>query len=96
MKTLKKWILTEKMQLISVYKNVFLLSIVIFITLHYRKIEKLMKKINLIFVVLALSFMTSSCFLFRPSHERCPAYGSNDDSKNLMEEKILETELQEI
>ena len=55
-----------------------------------------MRKINLLFVVLALSFMTSSCFLFRPTHERCPAYGSNEDDNIQIDEKILDTEIEQI
>ena len=55
-----------------------------------------MKKINLLFVVLALSFMTSSCFLFRPTHERCPAYGSNENDNIQMDDKILDIDIEKI
>jgi len=55
-----------------------------------------MKKLNLLFVVLALSFMTSSCFLFQPTHERCPAYGSNENDNIHMDEKINNTSIEKI
>jgi len=34
-----------------------------------------MIKIKIFIIVLAFSFASSSCFLFKPTHERCPAYG---------------------
>lgn len=37
-----------------------------------------MIKIKIFIIVLAFSFASSSCFLFKPTHERCPAYGMDD------------------
>jgi len=34
-----------------------------------------MIKIKIFIIVLAFSFASTSCFLFKPTHERCPAYG---------------------
>ena len=34
-----------------------------------------MKKVKTLLIISAVVFMTSSCFLFRSTHERCPAYG---------------------
>ncbi len=55
-----------------------------------------MKKINLLFVVMSLTFLTSSCFLFRPTHERCPAYGSNEFNDIQPEKKMLDTHIEQI
>ena len=43
-----------------------------------------MKKVRTFLIISAVVFMTSSCFLFRPTHERCPAYGLEqvDQEKN--------------
>ena len=37
-----------------------------------------MIKIKIFIIVLAFSFASSSCFLFKPTHERCPAYGMDN------------------
>jgi hypothetical protein len=55
-----------------------------------------MKKINLLFVVMALIFLTSSCFLFRPTHERCPAYGSNELNDIHPDNEKLNTQIKQI
>ena len=55
-----------------------------------------MRKINLLFVVITLTFMTSSCFLFRPSHERCPAYGSDELDNIQLDKKLLDQKIEQI
>jgi hypothetical protein len=53
-----------------------------------------MKKIRSFLIISAVVFMTSSCFLFRPTHERCPAYGYEqlDLEKSDIEIQILSNE----
>jgi hypothetical protein len=36
-----------------------------------------MKILKLFSLLVVLTFLFSSCFLFRKKHERCPAYGSD-------------------
>ena len=47
-----------------------------------------MKNFSKILFIAAISFMTSSCFLFQPTHERCPAYGEIIKSNNADDLKI--------
>ena len=42
----------------------------------------MMKKAKTFLIISAVVFMTSSCFLFRPTHERCPAYGHEQLEQN--------------
>ena len=47
-----------------------------------------MKKLHTYVFIIIVSFMTSSCFLFRPTHERCPAYGINQKENKSIDLKI--------
>ena len=37
-----------------------------------------MIRLRTFLIIGVVVFMTSSCFLFRPTHERCPAYGHQE------------------
>ena len=45
----------------------------------------MMKKAKIVLIVSAVVFITSSCFLFRPTHERCPAYGQEQYEQNQLD-----------
>ena len=45
---------------------------------------------------MALTFLTSSCFLFRPTHERCPAYGSNEFKDIQPDKQLLDSQIEQI
>lgn len=50
-----------------------------------------MKKVKTFLIISAVIFMTSSCFLFRPTHERCPAYGFeqiDQDNTDLIDQNL--------
>lgn len=47
-----------------------------------------MKKVKIFVLVLPVVLMTSSCFLFRPTHERCPAYGNESIEQNQIDAVI--------
>ncbi len=51
-----------------------------------------MKLARLFVVVFVVSLTLPSCFLFRSSHERCPAYGQEVEEKGNLEDLAQDVE----
>ena len=47
-----------------------------------------MRILRLFSLLIVLTVLFSSCFLFRKKHERCPAYGSIDNAQEQLDAPI--------
>ncbi len=54
------------------------------------------KDLKIFLIIGALALLTSSCFLFQPSHERCPAYGLDQDDNEQIDLKLIEDQEEKI
>lgn len=64
------------------------------INLSGTKISRnVMRVLKLFSILVTLTFLMSSCFLFKKKHERCPAYGGANFDKEKYEAPVKATDV---
>ena len=54
------------------------------------------KDLKIFLIIGAMMLLTTSCFLFQPTHERCPAYGLVQDENEQIDLKLIEDQEEKI